>query len=543
MRERIKALASSEKAWMAIAMTVAFLLRLSMAARDRVVWGDEPFYLWLGRNWLTGRGYGFMGHPDVHHSPLFPLVTGLLYLLTGSMEAASLICYVLFGTLLLVPVYLLARRIYGVRTAIVTAFLLALLPALAAVIPLWGTMTEPLYLLLVYSGLYAALRAWEEDGKLAYALAGAFFGLAYLTRPEGVGYFVVFLLFLLTVKALERRLSRGTLVGLALYVALFAALLFPYAYYLRQNTGHWMVTEKAGVTFVTGVGLAYGDTAAFDKATWGLDSSGREVYFFSRESYTVSMTEYIRSHPRQVLGMIYRNFRKFLGALLSVKLLPSFLAPFMLLALFHEGWDRARLKKELFLATSLVPALGFLLFFILDRYIAVILPTLVIWSAWGLGVFGEWCLETMRNLWPGLRFPSSALRLLPTLVVLVALLALQPRAIAAACRTDAFRPAHKEAGLWLKEHVPPDSVVMSRYPAIAFHAGTRWVPTPNAEFEALVRYARLHQVDYFVLDERELKLRPQFAFLMDETRTPPELELVHVLHSPRGKIMVYRFGD
>jgi len=62
---------------------------------DRIVWGDEPFYLWLGRNWLTGQGYTFTGYHDVHHSPLFPLLSGILYLVTGNLQVASNIIYVI----------------------------------------------------------------------------------------------------------------------------------------------------------------------------------------------------------------------------------------------------------------------------------------------------------------------------------------------------------------------------------------------------------------------------------------------------------------
>ena len=86
---------------------LALVVRAGCWSRDpRVVWGDEPFYLWLGRNWITGQGFQFMGHPDVHHGPLFPMLAGLLYLLDGRPgSCASEILYVLFGSLLVLPMY------------------------------------------------------------------------------------------------------------------------------------------------------------------------------------------------------------------------------------------------------------------------------------------------------------------------------------------------------------------------------------------------------------------------------------------------------
>jgi hypothetical protein len=64
----------------------ALLVRLfALFQPQRIVWGDEPFYLWLGRNWLTGQGYSFTGYPDVHHTPLYPLLSGVSYLLTRTV--------------------------------------------------------------------------------------------------------------------------------------------------------------------------------------------------------------------------------------------------------------------------------------------------------------------------------------------------------------------------------------------------------------------------------------------------------------------------
>ena len=44
---------------------------------------------------------------------------------------------------------------YGRRTAIIAALLLAVYPALTAAELYWGTMTEPLYFLAAYAGLSA----------------------------------------------------------------------------------------------------------------------------------------------------------------------------------------------------------------------------------------------------------------------------------------------------------------------------------------------------------------------------------------------------
>nr|MBC7244106.1 glycosyltransferase family 39 protein [Chloroflexota bacterium] len=533
-------------------LTIAALCLLTALVRlgalllpQRIVWGDEPFYLWLGRNWLTGRGYTFTGYSDVHHTPMYPLLSGLFYLLTHNMELASDICYVLFGVLLVIPMYLLAKEMYRREVGYITIALLAIYPAVATAPLFWGTLTEPPYYFFVYTGLLMALLAMRRERLWSYLLAGICFGLAYLTRPEAVAYVAIGGLLLALVRLFERKLfTRRTLVALTLYVVGFLLLFLPYAYYVARETGSWMISEKAGVTFVTCIGLSEGDTKAFDQATWGLDSTGREVFFFSRESYHVSMWNVIRAYPSEFMQLFIRNVRRFINYLLSWRLFSYYFLPLIGLAFFKRPWDKFRTKGELLLLASLMPVGVFLLFFIQDRYIATVLPTLVIWLALGAYELGLWLSQTVANLLAGHALRRRWLTVLvavPTLVLLVCLILLQPRIIEDYTTTGSFRPEHKAVGLWLKEHIPQGSTVMSRYPAIAFYADARWKPTPNAKYEQVLSYARANQVDYFVLDELETReLRPQLAFLLNEYATPAELELFHVVRSTDGKLVVFK---
>jgi hypothetical protein len=531
----------------------ALLVRLiALLQPQRIVWGDEPFYLWLGRNWLTGKGYSFTGYPDVHHTPLYPLLSGLSYLLTRTvihdsaraMEMGSDLCYVLFGVLLVVPFYLLAKEMYGRATGTAAVLLLAVYPAVATAPLFWGTLTEPPYYLFVYTGLWLVLLAIRRERAELHALAGFSFGLAYLTRPEAVAYVGICGGVLIGVRLFEKKLlRRATLIGLSLFAIGFLVLLLPYTYYVYRQTGSWMVSEKAGVTFVTCIGLSEGNAAAFDRATWGLDSTGREVFFFSRESYNVSIVGVIRAYPAEFVQLLVRNVRRFFGSLLSSRLFPYYFLPLIGLSFFKQTWDKRRVKGELLLLASLTPVLAFLLFFIQDRYIATALPTLVIWLGLGGHELGVWLVGTVENLLPqrSLRpIWRGALVGLPTLLLLLYLVAMQPRAIAQYTNIGSFRTEHKTVGLWMKDNVPPSAVVMSRFPAIAFYAERRWEPTPNAEYARLLTYARANAVDYFVLDEEETRdLRPQFAFLLDTGSVPPDLDLVYTLPSARGKLLVF----
>jgi len=544
---------NATRRWNREMITVTLLALLVMAVRialvsvDRVVWGDEPFYLWLGRNWLTGRGYSFTGHPDVHHTPMYPLLTGLLYLVTGNMDLSSRICYVIFGTLLVAPLYLIAKRIYSRQVGYIALLLLAVWPALTAAVLRWGTLTEPPYYFFLCTALYLVLLALEQDRWWHYGLAGICLSLAYLTRPEAIGHLLVLGAAIGLIRLFQRRLfRRTTLLGLAAFFIGFGLFFAPYAWYTRIHTGSWMASEKAGVTFVTCIGLSKGDTAAFDRATWGLDSTGLEVFFFSRESYNVSMLDYILAYPREFAKLLYRNFWRFVSDLLSMRLFPYFLAPVAALGLFRVPWSKRRTLREIILLAWMIPVLGFLFFFIQDRYIATMLPVLLIWTAHGLWDFGTWLAETVRNLWGRDVLPArlrKALRIFPTILVLILFVARLPLTLRTTS-SGSYRMAHKTVGLWLRDRIDHDTVIMSRYPAIAFHADARWVPTPNADVDAVWRYARAKGVTYFVVDEREVKyLRPQFRVFLNEATLPPGFAWVHGDVSEDERLVVLRIVD
>lgn len=601
MTVRAKAISRNrEWLWVGLLVALAFLVRLALVLFvERVVWGDEPFYLWLGRNWFEGRGYSFTGYSDVHHTPGYPFLSAVFYLITGNLETASDICYVLFGTALMLPLYGLARRIYSREVGYIALLLAAVFPALTGTILFWGTMTEPPYYFFTYGAMFALLAGMERRRAWVVFLAGLAAGAAYIVRPEGIAYFAILLFYLVVIRLFEhgwRRRENGRVgnpplqardecvgnVGqggksplqardgnpplrmrriawevLCLVVG-FALIFMPYMVYVRLETGAWMISEKAGVTFVTSWRLAYGDTVAFDKATWGLDSTGLEVFFFSRESYHVSMVEAILQAPGEFARLVYQNILAFLSQAFSPRMFPYFFLPLVGLGLFGEAWNRTRAKREFLLLLSLLPVMAFLVFFIQERYIAALLPTLILWLAAGLVKLGEWVAGTARLLSARREAASPAPTVaplgqgsdawrrwgtwLPTLLIAAMLVVALPCVMNNTAR-GSFRFAHKTVGLWMKDNLATtrDTVIMARYPAIAFYADAQWEPTPNATWPEVLRYARHVGADYFVLDGREVeKLRPQLAFLMDEAQIPPELELVHVDRSEGETLMVYR---
>lgn len=531
---------------------LGFLVRWRYSQFERTVWGDEPFYLWLGRNWFHGRGYAlaFTGHLDYHHTPGYPFITAVLTAITGEMKRASEWSFILFGVVLILAIYALTYRIYGPRTAFAAGGLVALAPVTSLMPLYWGTMTEPPYWAFCFLGILFAHRAFTRFRAVDVVLSGVFFALGYYVRPEAIVYVgamgLVLGLRALTSAPRLRRLAYPALLGVVFVIAIL-----PYLVYVRQQAGVWTISQKVGANFATAEGLASGDFERFDQETWGLDSQGENVRFFSRETADATASAYILANPAGYARTVWGNILDLLATILSPRLVPSFFLLFIGLGLFARGWTRRRAWDELFLVATLLPGLSFVLFFVQERYLVPLPPTLFIWTAHGLAVAGDWLDQTWTSLRRGeSSSPKAAQAASPWLVwtpialMLVFLLVYTPRQVAAATNPGSSRPAHDLAAMALKSYVQAGDVVMSRYVAIPFEAGVEWVPTPAAAVEDVLAYARRKGARFWAIDAVEVaRLRPQFASLLEHPDlAPPGLEFVTQVTDENGPVVIYRLS-
>ena len=359
-------------------MLLAAVVRVYWGLRPRIVWGDEPYYLWLGQSLLKGEGYQFFGISGIHFSPLYPLLAGFIANIGATvagnspqpLAVGSVTLYIICGTLLLLPIWGIARRTTGRDSVgLCAALVAALYPTLTVRVPLWGTMTEPLYLLLVATAWWGLMVAQQDRRLWGYVVVGASLGLAYLTRSETIVYLVAGLaaMFIIELVAPGTRVSpdrhvgsevapssapfsrlagmKRALVGAALAIGVFAVLISPYLILLHAETGKWQVLEEAGSTYVSAQGLTSNDLAAFDRATWGLDTASGEVYLFSPASEGQGLLSAITADPARFLRLLRLNLADLVATTFSSQLIPLVFAGLVILGLFARALDTRRLPR------------------------------------------------------------------------------------------------------------------------------------------------------------------------------------------------------
>jgi 4-amino-4-deoxy-L-arabinose transferase-like glycosyltransferase len=525
----------------------AVLVRIVIAlVLPRVIKFDESAYLMLGYNLVNGSGYTTTRiYPDTHQPPLYPIISGIFFLLVRDFEQASNLAYALFGGLLLLPVFVIAQRVYGSQTAWLVAVLLAIFPPLSISVLYWGGMTEPLFLFLLYGGLAALLVGFEDNRAGMFTAGGVLLGLAYLTRPEAIVYFGVILLFgsvwLRNRLALSGFLSRYAFASFILSFVLVAA---PYIWYLHSHTGQWTVSGKANGTVQSFDDILAGDWAAFDRANWGLDSSGKEVNWDSPDRFKGSLLQdVLLADPARFLHRVMLNCYQLKEQLFVKHVFWYGLLPLVVLAFFKEPWDRKRLMHEAFLITIIIVLLlVFLPFGIMVRYFAPAFPVLLMWTARGALGVGAWVLDTLellRGMPVSGKSMKAVLGWMPGAMVVVFLLMTVP--VVAQGHLDGLSLGEKKAGLWLREHSAADAGIISSDIAVGLYANRRYVPSPNTDWPRFLQYARSHSADYLVTSSRELTgFRPQLSFLLESGA--PELELVFSFEESQRRWLVYRIS-
>lgn len=517
------------------------LCRLILLTQKDVVGTDEVIYLALGKSLWQGQGLTLEGRPVTMCPPLLPLVAGIFSLFTEDLEKGTNFTYWLFGGILVIPYYFLARRIYGDKVAKLACFFLAFYPGLLLAF-YWGSMTEHLYTFLLISAFLFCLRAAEQGALTDFAWAGSLLGLVYLTRSEGILFFPVLFAWTAARTLSSRRQDLRRAVGrLGLMTVCFAVISAPYPLFLKKHSGELSISGKTKLILLAGAM----DLQEREKLLGKLNEEGTDFFNYEELVRDKTVLGMILENPKVLVGGSLLQIRNFFVTLVSWKVFPVFLVPFIILGLFRRSWDRDRLGKEVFLVTACLPFLVFLIFQIWPRYLLPMTPVLLLWTARGVAELEQWIEETRGNIRGDRTVPRRSLWFFaPRVLVALLLLAILVAKPVKARMLDQMPVEYRAAGLWMRDHLPPNAVLLARKPEVAYYAQRRMRPLPNEELPKILRYARSQKAEYLVVDEAFIATRPQLTALLGDGKPPPELERIYETRSPSGRLLrVFRIVE
>ena len=500
--------------WLIALAALALRLVLLVARGDYVVY-DEGYYLLLARSLRAGHGFTLNGLPHVALSPLQPVLVALAAAAGVPDLWASRLLAAVCGSLLVLPVASLGRRVGGAEAGLAAAGFTAASPALMSFVPFfpgesWNLYfgSEPLFLLLAFGAVAAAARAGEGGWRWSLA-AGALAGGAFLARAEGAVLAPVLLVVLALALGLRLRAKAWRNIALAVIAA--AVVAAPYLFYLHATLGRWAVSGRVQAASEVGQEVPsavagarsgghvldafvwQGQPDAFLQSLYALDAGGTRMasqyWGVHLEAPPAPVATAGGESPRATeapagpdtarpaaaatrrgaLAVWWRGLTTvvppWLGVIALVGLVLAPAAP--LLWIFPLA------------VCAIVPSA---LTYVEPRSLLPLAPLATIYAA----VTVLWIGRGVKARWKSAPLVLAALTALALVAPAVRDLV---RAWPQTTALQQVATARRAVGEYLGDHLPPGAIVMSWHPAVAIWAERPWRVLPYASFERITRYA------------------------------------------------------
>ena len=489
-----------------LAVRVAALAHWGTGAID----SEGTEYARIAQNLRSGIGYVGMTSPgpELLFPPLYPFLIGVASFLTGEYEWAGRLVSLVLGSLLPLPMFGIASRLFNRRTGFVAGMLTVFCPLLVSLS--FAVLVEGPYITILFSAVYIVLHALDRPSIRMYCLAGGSFGLAYLTRQEAVGPLLIAVLLALcfTEGSFAARSKRAVAA-----IAVFAVVALPEVVLIYRSTGKVRLETKSSLFYAEEIRTAIGqNNNEANPVEWAQHSINANLE--STGTSNRSQADVVRE-TRMKFGQLARiekiGIRKntpiLLEQLSSRWLGAPFLPALALLGALRRPWRRGLVSSHLYV--MLVPLTAMMATFSVTwtdaRFYFVLVPFLTIWAANGLVGVGLWtkaCIDVAGWHWIS---PVISKWVVPGLIGLVVVLypVKGVRSIWEFQQGSRATRGVKELGLWIGQQQKAQVRIMDRSTPLAFHANAQWVAFPYCDGDLAVRFLDAAEVDYVVLRQSE----------------------------------------
>lgn len=537
-----------KKSWvslifLAVLFLVAFFIRLSLLKYYHApLTGDAAIYGKIA--WGIKNGHGLHWWSMVW-SPFYPFMISLFSFVVGSLESAAFAVSVFLGSLVVVPFFFLARKMFDYRAAYLGSILVVFFPAL--IVTSVAPLSEATYTFFLLATLLAGWSLMSKRSYIDAFLFGALSGICYLTRPEFLVGFVFILLVFLALEMKKR--ARGkppTLALLSVCLVGFWVLAFPYMKFLHTQSGHWMLSGKTAHNVLKQKAYSRGTSLleqrmAFAEALGGLTEDGemRGKMLLGKQS----IISFVASPG-------FFNF--YIGnAWAGVKRTNLLFLPFLFLFLFYmfsqkvdkEGW-----QKRVFLLCAFSPILTMPIFLPpAGRLIEPYSPLLILLAVMGILNIRKSLAGLSAHKDKAWGFTPGSLAVI-LVIVLLSFFSVVKANKSAEDDQVKFKyvrlesEEYKKLGLWADRILPKGAAVLFLSgDSFSFYCNRVTARVPLAPFEKIVQFAQKNKAEFLVVSVGTEALWPDhLLFLLEPLDNPyatvadPRLRLIDVYRSESG---------
>jgi len=514
-------------------MLVAGFVSISQIPKDEFISNDGCSYAVTAKNLVGGKGYTYMGEPNVVFPPAYPLNIALFYIISGNIEKSGYYASSFAWMMSIIPLFLIVLILFRKRLipTILTMLLLATNPQLNTLSR--KVLAESTYMLFLFWSVFFVVYFLIEkkSSKIShYILIGVFLSLAYLARPEGFVFMLLLCGYIFYSN--KKQLGKGLLLSLIVLISFFAVA-SPYVYYLQKHTGHLVLSGRVGITLVGGERIGEKDyDIHYEKQLYGITPDRTGVYMYRGMFF--SMLDYLITNRADMLGRLSFNLKEYFITLCKI------LFPMGIIALLFTVFPKGDYNKKVsfFILLLILPIFANAFFFLIERYLYQYLAFIYILCGLGLYKLGLLLKERLKLKIVIITSIQLALILLLNLPVFSYYVhPVKPK--------ERSWNEHKEMGIWMKENIPDidNKVVVSRKAFVPFYSGAIYKALPWVEnrFE-LFHYLDNVKADYLIVDTRYFRfLRPRIEYLLDTSRHFEPIEPIKTIENKKHKVVLYKF--
>lgn len=494
--------------WLTATVVLAFLIRLPLAYFPEVIYNDGVEYVRIAKHILAGNwSEGIV-------PPIYPILIAVLGFLVRDFELAGILISVIFGALTVLPVYHFTKAVFDGRTAIIAGIFTVFQPLMFAYSG--SVLTESTYYFIVAS---TALFGWLSFAKgrvvhiLLFSICAA---LAYLTKPEGIGFLLVFIAWVVCMHSPMggNRLFFSRMWIVVLAVVCFTIVSLPYLVQIRKDLGSWQLSKKAAVTV-----SAFHQHDENDGVREGVSQHPKRRLDISAQA----------KNPFSLMGKVFFGF--FEGLFKFQQGFTPYLFLFAFVGFFRKKDGCYPWKPNLYVLSHVLFFFGFVLpfFWITKRYTSQMMPMVLPWAAWGFWGTVSWSSKWMENRGiQGRKFNIFCLSII--------VLALVTQGVASTGR--GHRQIQKDVGHWMKANLPGEAKFMSRLPQEGFYSQLPWTRIKHTKYSTILSEARSQGADYLVIDDAVLDDAKDFR----ENIAQGDLILVKEWKKKNRQIFLFRIN-
>jgi len=541
-----------------VAVTAGIALRIFLIlTRQYSVSFDEAHYLRLAGTFIN-EGVKGLFHP--YWPPLYPAVTGVVSFLVKNLELSGRLVNVFASAGISAVIYSLGKRVFSKKIAVTGAFLFLIYPPVAYESTF--VVTEPLYTLLGLSGILSFFIGIERRKTLNFLIAGLLWGAGYLVRPEGAGFLIVALGFLILSFLPQLFKNKNLLIWVIAVVFGFILISSPYLIYLKKTTGKWTLSTKGMVNQQLEAAVEFNSGSVKDPF-FHLTSDNKHLpvdmaYHFGNiqdlSKIKDGKSRIVKIGIKEYAEKYLRNLNKVLK-----EAVPRVVTVILLIFATAGFLSKYYSKKEWSLVFYLTLNVVFFWFIVVPffhvnyRYLLPLFPLFFIWISAGIYYLHNWleisidrAVETESFVKTKRRFISG---FVVTGVFVLICIVLEAGRIFVIKK---YKPGLwdqpveiKEAGLWLKSNTDHPPVLLSINKAADFYAG-QYNMKLGASFsydpvDRIIKYAKYRKCGYVVFSSRYLSWFKNCSLLLNPEKMPKELKLVYDRTGPAGvRAVIYK---